>query len=149
MQMRKLKQFGLVLSCIVSLFASSFAMCVCSHHGENSETQAAANSHHHGEEGNEQASHHHTDKTVGGDESGGVFFSEPECQCIQRATLKTIAKSETVKIKKHLAELSISTPAALLPVVWQDNSVELIFTKPLYLSDSFYNLTPGRAPPRL
>ena len=148
MQMRKLKQFGLVLSCIISLFASSFAMCVCSHHGENAETKTAV-SHRHGAEENEQASHHQTEKTVGGDEAGGVFFSEPECRCIQPATLKTIAKSETVKLEKHLAELSALTPAALLPAVRQDNQVEIIFTKPLYLSDSFYNLTRGRAPPRL
>jgi hypothetical protein len=147
MQMRKFKQFSLTIGCIFTLFASSFAACVCcSHHEEQIQTEASS-SHHHSED--HETSFENIGKTDPVNESATRIVSEQECRCLQPTTLKTGAKSETVKLKTHLAALPEKTAPETIVSLPKMISVKVNFAKPLYLSDSFYNLAPGRAPPVL
>ncbi len=144
--MQKLKQYSLVLACVISLFASSFAACVCLHHQEHAKTEASA-CHDHSEEG--ETTSQQINQADTGNESVTRMFSENECRCFQPVTLKTGAKSETVKLNLQLAELPEKAIQATIVSAPQEISVKNTFAKPLYLSDSFYNLAPGRAPPGL
>ena len=167
MQVGKLKQFGLILCCIASLLVSSVTACTCDHksgHVETSQhcqpssqqTHAATataahstevkedSSHSHGET---IAAHNHDDNRVETNISV-LSFSEQACCCIKPAP-KVYAKSETVKTEKQ-------APGILPHLRFEiDFSPQIVsvktpeFIRPFYLSDSFYNVSPGRAPPRL
>jgi hypothetical protein len=144
----KIKQFGLSLGLMLSLFVSAFSACICEHHQAKAATTADAAS-----------CHSHTPET-GEEQTSGVVAAEDStqtlnptisggnCCCVQPATPKVFAKSETVKSEKHTAALPAINPT---PIVFAARiySLENDLPKPLYLTDSFYNLTPGRAPPRL
>jgi hypothetical protein len=137
----RLKQFGLAFCLVVSLFVSSVSACTCSHHPEKVEIEVSSCRQH--SETIQTGQHHKANL----DENAQSLVSQDECCCIEPAP-KVVAKSETLKIEKQkLATLS------LLPVeiafVPQIVSVKSEFITPFYLTDSFYNLTPGRAPPNL
>ncbi|MET0752764.1 MAG: hypothetical protein ABWZ66_05305 [Pyrinomonadaceae bacterium] len=119
------------------MFASSVAACACSHHLEKTEIEAPT-------------CHGHSENTEVKRESPETVqttISEGECFCIQPAP-KLIAKSEKVKIEKQqiavVSYLSLQVTFAV-----RANPVRTDFVKPFFLTDSFYNLTPGRAPPVL
>lgn len=137
----KLKQFAVSLLAILSLFASSVSACACSHHQEKPEVSPAS-------------CHGHPAETKTGQNHGGkssesiiTTVSEPGCFCLQPAP-KVVAKSENIKVKKHVAAFPFVKPIEIA-FVRQVVSVKIDFSKRLYLSDSFYNLSPGRAPPAL
>jgi hypothetical protein len=140
-KIRAIKQFILILCCVLSLFASSVSACTCSHHHEKPKIEA-------------ETCHGHSEDTkvkpnqdTNSSETIQTTIYEGECFCIQPAP-KLIAKSEKVKIEKQqtavLPNLSVQLTFAV-----QKNPVKSDFSKPFYLTDSFYNLKPGRAPPGL
>lgn len=136
-RIRTIKQFILILCCTLSLFASSVAACACSHHLEKTEIEA-------------QSCHEHSENTEvkrGSSETIQTTISEGECFCVQPAP-KLIAKSEKVKIEKQQIAILTYLPLQSTFAV-RANPVKTDFVKPFYLTDSFYNLTPGRAPPVL
>jgi len=137
----RLKQFGLAFCLVVSLFVSSVSACTCSHHPEKVETEISSC---HGHSENAQTEQHHS---ADSNENAQSIVSQDECCCIEPAP-KVVAKVENIKIEKQkLAAFS------LLPVeiafVPQIISVKSEFSRKFYLTDSFYNLSPGRAPPGL
>jgi len=139
MKSLKLKQFAISLLAILSLFVSAVLACTCSHHHSKHETETPS-------------CHEHPAKTVkardaGTTETTETSISEAGCVCFQTAP-KVFAKSETVKVKKHAAAISNLAPPIVVSAP-QIVSVRIDFTKPFYLSDSFYNISPGRAPPVL
>ena len=140
----RLKQFGLALSLLVSLFVSSISACTCSHHPEKVETNASSCHEHSEAAETEQTKHHSSDSK----ESAQSVVPADECCCIEPAP-KVYAKSETVKIEKQSAAIS----QTLLPEIALAPKLILIktvnFETPFYLTDSFYNLSPGRDPPVL
>jgi hypothetical protein len=70
---------------------------------------------------------------------------DDDCVCFESAQ-KLVAKSESIKLKKHVAFGSVEIQIATLPAgSYQTASGE--FVKPTYLSDSFYNLSLSRGPP--
>ena len=138
---RAYKQFVLIFCCMLSLFVSSVSACACSHHQEKPKTEVTS-CHGHTEEANAESSRDNNSS-----ETIQTIISEGKCFCIQSSP-KVIAKSEKVKIEKQ--------QIAVLPYlqgrtafVFQTISVKSAFITPFYLTDSFYNLTPGRAPPGL
>lgn len=155
MKESKLKQFAISLLVVLSLFASSVSACACSHDS----IQSAAGEHcqppsqhlHEAKDDaphshGEAAEHHHADSAE--TKNVSPVLSEKECCCIKPAP-KVFAKSETVKTEKQFAKIS-SSASVEINVIVQINSVRTTeFIRPFYLSDSFYNLSPGRAPPRL
>ncbi len=147
MRLLKLKQFGLVLCCIVSLFVPTFATCICPQmqassahcHSEHQSSQKASCEHHQEDSGT-AASPSETIQTT---------ISEPDCCCASPAPPRAFAKSETVKIEKQVA-VTVQPSRIEINITPQVVSVKtIVFARPFYLSDSFYNISPGRAPPRL
>ncbi|HEX8367188.1 MAG TPA: hypothetical protein VF604_01355 [Pyrinomonadaceae bacterium] len=140
MQSLKLKQFAVSLLAVVSLFVSAVSACTCSHHQAKQETESPS-------------CHEHPAKTVrnhadDAPETTETTISEAGCVCFQTAP-KAFAKSETVKFEKHATAISPLTPPAAVISIPPIAAVKIDFTKPFYLSDSFYNISPGRAPPVL
>lgn len=138
----RLKQFAASFFVVLSLLVSSVSACTCSRHQETFEADSFS-SHHHLNEAKTQQ-HHGTDTA----ETIQTIISEIECCCIQPAP-KFVTKSETVKIEKQTATL---LPTTRLKIDFAPHVVltkTAGFIKPFYLSDFFYILTPGRAPPRL
>lgn len=141
MKNAKLQQFTFCLLAILSLFASSVSACACSHHQEKEETEVSS-------------CHSHSTETKSNQNQDGNLpetlqstVSESGCVCFQPAP-KIIVKSENIKVEKHISAIQTINPLAIV-FVQQTFSVKVGFPKPLYLSDSFYNLSPGRAPPGL
>jgi hypothetical protein len=135
-----LKQFGLAFCVMLSLFASSVSACACAHHQEKTQTNSP--SCHENSVQTKTENHHETDSS----ETIKTTVSETECCCMSPAPRVT-TKTESIKFEKQIAAIPF---AALIEnkTVSQIFSVKIDFTKPFYLSDSFYNISPGRAPPR-
>lgn len=136
-----LKQFVISLSALLSLFVSSVSACACSHHQAKPETESPSCHAHPAK--SESGRNHDADAP----ETIRNSLSEAGCVCFQIAP-KAFAKSETTKFKKYAAAVYHLTAPEIV-FVSRGAAVKLDFTKPFYLSDSFYNLSPGRAPPRL
>ena len=138
----KSKRFAISLLVLLSIFASSVSACACSHHREKPETDSAS-------------CHEHSAEAKAGEDNGdgnlpetiNSIASEAGCICLQLAP-KAVVKSENIKVEKHFAALAAVKP---VEIVFTETivSVKIDFSKPQYLSDSFYNLSPGRAPPAL
>jgi hypothetical protein len=130
-----LKQFVVCILTILSLFASSVAACACSHHKEKIEASVSS-CHKHSE-------HKKTEPI--GDPSFESVNAEIECTCLWFAS-NSFTKSSNVKFEKHAAAAS-ALPPVKIDFLSRAAAPKISFSKPLYLSDSFYNLVPARAPP--
>ena len=141
MKSLRLKQFGLALCLTLSLFVSSISACTCSHHPEKVEIETPS-CHQHSETVKTEQ-HHDSDSN----KNAQSLVPQDECCCLE-PTPKVVAKAENIKIEKQkLATVSLApVEIAFVP---QIVSVKSEFTRKFYLTDSFYNLTPGRAPPSL
>jgi hypothetical protein len=133
-EMKKTRQMAVGFLIVASLFVSSVSACICSHHAEKAEVQAAS-CHEHSEAKQETPQVEQIEK----------FDSGEDCGCAAPAP-RVFSKSEKLKIEKQLAAVSfapleIKTPATNSAVL------SVYFEKPFYLSDSFYNLKSPRAPP--
>jgi len=152
MKRAKLKQYWLAICLLVSLFISAVSACTCSHYPKRIETTAADTSscHQHSEKAADadtsvKTEQGQSDNTILEGETVRSVVPNDECCCIQPAR-KVVAKTENLKIEKQtLAGLPASQVAVTF--VPQTISVKTEFITPFYLTDSFYNLTPGRAPP--
>jgi hypothetical protein len=140
----KLRQAAASFLVILSLFVSSVSACACAHHNHPKQLKAEESSCHR-EKSHEQAETQDSDDSV----SFSGDIAAASCECVLDTAAKVFAKNEKLKIGKQAA-LSISN----------DKSPVLVFTRPLdlsagfyspriFVSDPFYNLMPGRAPPRL
>lgn len=135
---QKLERIAIGLLIVLSLFVSSVAACVCSHHTENAPKIEVSSCH----------SHPEAKKEDGSNEEGFASFDANEdCSCLQ-PTPRVYAKSETIKIEKQTTALSFSGVEfkAISVILISENAY---YEKPFYLSDSFYNLKSPRAPPIL
>ena len=132
----KFNQFVLSLLVVLSLFVSSVAACACSHHLEKSAAEPPSCHEHSATAATEKKS-----------ETAQTTVSTTDCVCFQTAP-KIIVKTENLKVDKHIAAISAVKPNEIA-FIGQTISARIDFSKPLFLSDSFYNLSPGRAPPVL
>lgn len=133
----KTKQFIVCILVILSLFASSAAACICSHHEEKVDTSVSS-CHQHSEHNRTEQKHNSSAESVN---------SEIECCCFEVVS-KINAKPGTIKFEKLVRAASGLEPVKIA-LVSRIAAPKISFSKPLYLSDSFYNLAPGRAPPVL
>ena len=143
MKNQRLKQFGTSLLIVLSLFVSSIsAACTCAH--ENAEAAECSHSEQqqHSHEGASE-NHSHFDSA----EVVSISESEAECCCAPTAP-KVSAKAVNLKIEKQFSVLSRTSPIEIAFVA-QKIRVKSEFVTPFYLTDSFHNLSPGRAPPVL
>ncbi len=142
MKSNQTNRFAVCLLAVLSLFVSSVPACCCApHHQKIVETETPA-------------CHEHAAETKAERQHGGISsteivpaVSESECVCRQSAP-KFIAKSENVKVEKHTTAISFVKPPEIVFTAPRATE-EIDFSKPFYLTDSFHNLSPGRAPPRL
>jgi hypothetical protein len=148
---RKIERLAASLLIVLSLFASSIAACCCAHHEEKTRSETASC---HSPTLETKAENHHTADSVetkSESKSDKELFAEINvlCECFGDVAPQVFVKNENVKIEKQ----SVTNAAAVkLPEAAFAASLvafESIFTPPFYLSDSFYNYSPGRAPPRL
>lgn len=154
MKNQRLKQFAASLLVVLSLFISLVAACTCSAH------ESATNEPSHCEpqlsvKTEENHAHQHLPYAQIGSQIDdklttdlSASFSENACCCVQSAP-RVAAKTENIKVEKQKS--AITQISEIEPIlVSQLVIVKTIdFVSPFYLSDSFHNLTPGRAPPRL
>lgn len=124
---------------MLSLFASSIVACACTHHGETvvKKTTAACHSDYSVHGGEHQISESYTDISA--------LACEAICICAP-AQQQVSAKSEITKIEKQAAAISVVLKEAEF-VSEQTVATNHFFERAEYLTDSFYNLKPGRAPP--
>lgn len=144
MKIARLRQISLILCCVVSLFAPSVAVCACAR-GENS----AAHCRPEQQKLPENAASCEHRQNQGAPEAIQSVISEKDCCCVASFAAKVSVKSEIVKIEKQTPGFSTALPVR---IEWTPRvvSVEIAgFVALFYLSDSFHNLAPGRAPPRL
>ena len=132
--MKKTKQIAIGLFVILSLFVSSVAACVCSHHTEKVETESVSC--------HQQAE---AEPETAPAAKSAEYGSSDECSCMLPAP-RAFSKSETLKIEKQSAALPFSR-TEIKPVAAVLPAESHYFEKPFYLSDSFYNLKSPRAPP--
>jgi hypothetical protein len=144
MKKAKLKQYGLTIYLIVSLFVSAVSAGGCWRHPKPVERAAETSCHQHSAGLNEIS----VDQE-GGDSSeiARSVATNDKCCCIE-PTAKITAKIENLKIEKQtLADV----PASLVDATFEEQKItvktELIAL--FYLTNSFYNLALGRAPPVL
>jgi hypothetical protein len=153
MKKAKLKQKGLAIYLVISLFVSAVSAGTCLHHPKEARTTAGTSSHHqHSEEAHGQISNEHhesSDHHENADSSKtarSVVLSD-ECCCIAPAR-KIVAKIENPKIEKQSLAILPTSPVTIA-FIPQKFTVKGKFIAPFYLTDSFYNISPGRAPPIL
>lgn len=141
MKSAKFQEFIFSLLATASLFVSLISACACSHHQEK---PAAENfsCHEHSPEAQAEMNH-----AGGSAKTINLSAAENGCVCVP-ATAKIFAKAGSVKFEKHSAAINLTAPPEFVFDA-QKVSVKFDFVKPFYLSDSFYNLSPGRAPPVL
>jgi len=121
----------------LSLFVSSVAACICSHHTPTTPKREFSACHGHSE----------TKQRDDSGEKSAKLDANDDCNCLQ-PTPRVFSKSETIKIEKQAVALPVSGVefTAVCAVSTFENAY---YEKPFYLSDSFYNLKSPRAPPVL
>lgn len=141
MKSMKIKQYVVSFLALLSLFAYSISACERSYQQEKKQTVSASCHEHSPTAKAAQNRDDDSSKKVEtiASETGGI--------CLQPAP-KLVAKSETIKFEKHLAVILIVKP---IEIAYARHTVSAknVFSKPFCLSDSFYNLSHGRAPPHL
>ena len=143
MKSQRLKQFSFSFLAVLSLFVSSISACCCAHHQEKAETEVPAC---HQQTNETKAENHHDNASSEVDRTDVL---NTVCECFRQSAPEVYAKSENVKIEKQAAA---QTPYVSFQIdsITRIISVELNdYSKPFYLSDSFYNIKSPRAPPRL
>lgn len=139
--MKKLKflQYLTGLLVILSLFASSVIACDCAHHQEKLETKISSSCH------DESSAHSDNHQNNEKSKDSTNIVCESVCVCVASPPQASV-KSEILKIEKQIAVIPVIIKAAsffqLSPQI-----VKISFEKSDFLTDSFYSLTPGRAPP--
>lgn len=145
MRETRLKQYAASVLVVLSLLVSLTAACCCPHHEEKPEIEIASC---HSQSDETKAKKNQASNSV---ETNSQINQTGElnvpCECSIEAAPKVFAKNENVKIEKQ----SVTVAAVKLPEAEYSSSIvsfESVFAPPFFLSDSFYNLSPGRAPPR-
>ncbi|MCD9189340.1 MAG: hypothetical protein LUM44_23185 [Pyrinomonadaceae bacterium] len=137
MKSEKIKQFSVSILVVLSLFVSSISACYCAHHAEKAELETPSC---HGKT-------HEAEKQDDAAQTNDADSFNVSCECSTEAAPKVFAKSENVKIEKQTAKLADSINFEIKEVLQKNSVAKIEFSKPLYLSDSFYNLKSPRAPP--
>jgi hypothetical protein len=137
MMTRRTIQIAIGMLFMLSLLASSVSACTCQRHLDLAPTEEpSCHSHAGGAQPREQFV----------DDLAGTQITPGECCCVEPAP-KAITKSDKINSESEAAAavLHVINPAYLSRTV----ATSPIFEDPFFLLTPFYNLTPGRAPPRL
>ena len=118
----------------LSVGVSSVAACACTHqHNKPVEAEVPA-------------CHRQTDQP---DKAAISESAEASCQCVLQALApKAFVKNENKNGKQAIASTPAG-PVAEFVVTGSPDMSGAFFSTEILVSTTFYNLTPGRAPPRL
>jgi hypothetical protein len=142
MKNQRLKQCAVSLLIVLSLFVSSVSACTCPHETQTTElSHCQPPQHSHGA----QAESHHNETIP---ESVSVLVSPNQCCGIQ-STPRASAVTKNIQVEKQALATSLAPTIEFISISHIAPIKTIGFVTPFYLSDSFHNLTPGRAPPRL
>jgi hypothetical protein len=143
MKNQRLKQCAVSLLVVLSLFVSSVSACTCPHETQTSELSHCQPASQHSHDA--QAESHHNETKP---ESVLVLALPSQCCGIQSAP-RVSAVTKNIEIEKQALATSPVPVIEFVSISLIDTNKTADFVTPFYLSDSFHNLTPGRAPPRL
>jgi hypothetical protein len=140
MKNQRIKQISLSLCFVLSLLVSSVSACVCTHHQEFESVKTSC--HEHPEMQMTEMSPDSDDAQI----SQNNFSERINCSCFQPAP-KVFSNAEIHKVEKQAARnfLVIEFEFEAIPQIAAAAKTD--FSKPFYLSDSFYNIKSPRAPP--
>lgn len=144
MKSRRPQKFILSVGIIFSLFASSLAACVCSHHALAAKADDHAPSCH-------QTSHKSEETITENSETKNNFPAIGEnCNCFVKISQPFIVgKSENVKTQKVSAILPVQIKVETFELTSKNESAKIHFEYHFYNSNYLRRLTPPRAPPIL
>ncbi|MCU1289164.1 MAG: hypothetical protein JWN60_1393 [Acidobacteria bacterium] len=152
-----LKRSAAILFVTLSLFVSAISACICDHHSVQTASGGHDQAQTHGHSRSAKAESNHSHHESGGQNSAdetaekkGFSAAAPqeECAC-PVVSPKTFGAFGNVKAEKQ-AVVVLPIKRVEIGLTVQTAAIRISdFTKPFYLSDSFYNISPGRAPPRL
>jgi len=135
MAFMRFRRLGIAAGLIVSMLASAVSACACHHHTAEAEPETVPACHRHRAEAKASAP-----------DAGTPSISDSDCACFESAE-RLSAKSEPIKL--HHQPLAAAKAAAEIEVLAAIVDARFaVYTKPRFLTDSFYNISPGRAPPR-
>ena len=135
---KRLEKVLLAVLAIFSLGTASVPACACNHHLQTSCHRPSC---YDDTEMSEMADS--KTATTGDDLSLGS-----ECICMITAD-RGIVKSESVKLKKMVSAVTVAAQTVTSRNVSFTDEPRLVFEKPSYLTNSFYDLAPNRGPPIL
>jgi hypothetical protein len=140
--MRALMTFE-VVGLVLCLLASTVSACACIHHIETVPVESVSSCHEHGRKANEPGASHEPAEPA----ENGPAVTDCACACFER-TPQLYSKSNSFKVTEagqvdNVATISLARVVSVLVVP------NVFLHRPAYLSDPFYNLSPGRAPPAI
>ncbi len=142
MKNRRLKQFGISLTVILSLFASVIAACACSHHSAVAENHAVSCHQMTGEMNDSQQ--------LQSNNAAQIVNVSGNCNCLAKTSQALfVNKFENINIQKILAPQNLTTKAAKSIEIAEIAPAKFHFENHFYNSNYLQRLTPPRAPPVL
>jgi hypothetical protein len=129
---------------VLSLCVSSAAACACAHHHPETVKVETERSSCHG-----QAHQDDTNPPAAPVEVETGNRVDSSCECFVQAGPRISIKNENLKIgKQAIVQTAINPETVLVPAGTAYVSSGF-YSPEIFVSDPHYNLTPGRAPPRL
>jgi hypothetical protein len=129
----------------LSLCVSSVAACACTHHHPVKVEVETEQSSCHGS-GNHAETAPRQETTV---EDGTSDRINSSCECFLQAAPRVSVKNENLKVAKQAIVQTAIDPERVLVQTGSAYVSTGFYSTELFVSDPHYNLTPGRAPPRL
>jgi hypothetical protein len=145
MKSKKLRQIAASIFVLLSLCVSSIAACACAHHHPETVKVETEQSSCHGS-GNHVETAPQQETAV---EDGTSDCINVSCECFLQAAPRVSAKHENLKVAKQAIVQTAIDPERVLVQTGSDHISTGFYSTELFVSDPHYNLTPGRAPPRL
>jgi hypothetical protein len=144
MKSKKLRQITASIFVLMSLCVSSIAACACAHHHAETGQVETEQSSCHG-----SGDHVETAPQAAPAEADTKNGIDSSCECFMQAAPRVSIKNENLKVAKQaIAQTAIDSERVLVQTGPYYISAGFYSTE-LFVSDPYYNLTPGRAPPRL
>lgn len=129
---------------MLSLCVSSVAACACAHHHPEPVKVNSEQSSCHG-----QAHQDNTSPPPAPAEAGTAVHIDTSCECFAQASPKVSIKNENLKIGKQAAAQAAADLETVLVPAGAVHVSAGFYSPEIFVPDPYYNLTLGRAPPRL
>jgi hypothetical protein len=142
--LQRMKLISFALACVLSLVFSSFAAGICSH----GLAARAGSSCHKAEAQKSDDGMSGMPGMDGSNETADTCISDSGCCCVDRGAVKFAARAKSLIVQNEAAEIFKLAPEELVAVS-KNSEPATVFSRPLYLTDSFHNLAPVRGPPSL